>query len=522
MIKHIYLVLLYIMADELPTVVAVGQRRYRKYPIKNLQNAPVTFKSNKLNLLEEDDGESEDEEVVNIVVGDFEGFTNMSIKVTQEESITETIYYNTSTASYSLKCKLPQSSFYALCGGCSADSTPLQREIENNTRASIKGNPRDQNIEIKGRNYENIVKAHKTILDHFSISPKPNEYQVMTDKIIAIIKSDDPVAIDLDEVQTDEPKLEEYPQLDIKYDKKWQGYITKILSFPKECSDFLLSEKGKNIKILKREMKGNVEFNVNKQEEALEIVGYVEEQVKDGYAAFIRLLKNFPAADALIALQNPPPSVGRERPRNERKFTHFVSISFENNPDLIQAQREIHAEVPNLVPFMVNPSNRFHITIAVLSLSNVMATVEALNEVAIEIQALALGKPLNLTFDRVGYFGKVQAANVLFLDLLHDKEFSRLTEISNRIHMALMKKGVLTQNDLKKQKTEQKGNTFKKIFHMTLAKSKGSSNTLDLTRVMNGGKKINIKVIGMHVELLSMQTDTSTSSYPKIHTISII
>ena len=524
---HFHFITKSIMADEIAQAFQIGQRRYRKYPLRNLGSAQVCFKPTKLNLLEEDDGESEEEENINVDINDFENFNQEKIIIKQEETITETIFYSPSSETYILSIKLPTQCFYQFCGGCSLDKTPDQRKIEEETKVNIKGIPSNQTIELKANNYEEIIHAHSSILDLYKISPKPTEYQVMSDKLLAVIKG---FSQNNEEelVQIEEIKIEEYPQLEMNYDAKWQGYITKIKNFPRDCADFLLNDKGKNIKKLKTEMKGNVEYELNKQEASLEIIGYTQDQVKNGYAAFIRMLKSDRSADSFAKSRAPPASI-IPKPKTkkqfsiERKFTHFISVSMENDPNLTRLQQDIfNMGIPNLVPFMTNPSNRFHVTIAVLSLTTTDSVINSLNAISNDLKAITAGNQITLTFDRIGYFGKPNAANVLFVDLLHDKEFAKFNQISTKIHQAFVKEAILTNADLNKQKTEFKGNQVKKAYHMTLAKNKGNSNQMDLTNVLSSDLKFNIKIKVADIHLMSMRTDTTNSSYPVLYSLKIV
>ena len=507
------------MSEE-ASAVQIGQRRYRVYAQKDYPLPELSLNHHSLSLLDEDDGESEEEENFNVDVTDFENFPQQKLKISQEEVIQETIFYRPSAETYILTTKLPTQNFYNLCGGCSSDRTPSQVQIEFQTKAQLKGFPNTQTVEIKGNNYQQVVQAHIAILDLYKITPKPTEYQVMSDKLIAVVKGYSGNTAAEEDVEEEEvKKLEEYPKLEMKYDPKWQGFMTVVLNFPKECADLLLNDKGKNIKKLKSEMKGNVEFVVNKTENSLEIVGYTQEQVREGYAAFTRVLRNTRAADAFVKIKSPakanlPQRIMKPVVR-ERKFTHFLSVGLENNPDLLRLQQQLFGMgVGKLTAQMVNPPSRFHITVAVLSLDSPGGVIECLNSLTSELQGITRNNAITLTFDRIGYFGKPNAATVLYVDILHDKEFMRFSEVSTKIHHALLKQGILTQTDLNKQQTELRGNTLKKQYHMTLAKNKGSSSFLDLTNILASPPHFSIPVLVTHVHLMSMHTESPNSSYP--------
>lgn len=515
------------MAEEDATAIQIGKRIYRAYPIKDLIPAEVFLQPRSLSLLDEDDGESEEEENINVDVSDFERFTQEKLVLKQEEVISETIFYRPSAETYTLTTKLPPQCFYQLCGGCSTDRTPVQTQIESETKAQLKGYPSNFTLEIKGNNYQQVVQAHISVLEIFKITPKPTEYQVMSDKLIAVVKGFTQ-AFDEDSIVVEEVKIEEYPPLEMKYDAKWQGFVTKVMNFPKECADFLLGSKGKVIKQLKAEMKGNVEFNLNKTENCLEIVGYTQEQVKEGYAAFVRVLSRDKAADAFVKLKTPAKGTAKVQ-RNpgrplgkERNFTHFLSINLENNSELLALQQTIFSfGIPNFNPNFINPPNRFHITVAVLSLTSPDGVLDCLNSLTSDFQSITQNQAITLTFDRVGYFGKPTAANVIYVDLLHDKEFSKFNQISLKIHQSLMKSGILTQTDLNKQKTELKPTGLKKQYHMTLAKTKGNG-LMDVTNPMTSIGKFSIQVQVKSVELMSMFTNSANSSYPIIFSKQII
>jgi 2'-5' RNA ligase len=530
------IIFLYIMAEELATVIQIGKRCYRSYPIRNFEPPMLQLKTNQLSLLDEDDGESEDEEIFSVDVNNFENFTQNKIIVAQEETITETIRWDPINGTFVIDFKLPPQVFYEICGVCSLDKTPIQRKIEYDTKTAIKGNPGNQIIEIRASSYYQVVQAHKCILDMYKITPRPTEYQVILDKITVVIKATafvaglitpkaDEVKIDEDDyIQTEEPVLEDYPNLNIKFDSKWQGYITKLLNFPKDCADFLLADKGKNIKKLKIDMEGNVEYVLNKNEGCLDIVGYTTDQVKDGYAAFIRLIKLNKCMESFINSQKPvqAPSPKKEV-HAERRFTHFLSINLENNLELSRVQKQVFdIGIPNLTNNMINPQNRFHITIAVLSLTSPDPVIKTIDSILEDLQNIASNTPIVLTFDRLGYFGKPNAANVVYIDLQHDNEFAKLNSISTKIHQALLKQSILTQSDLNKQKTDLRGNTLKKQYHMTLAKVGNSNKLMDLSKVLNPPLNFNIKVKAFSIELMDMRGKSYNSSYPIIHSFKLV
>lgn len=78
------------MAEELATVVRIGSRNYRKYKITNLDLPELKFKSSSLNLLEEDDGESEEEKLINVDFSDFEECNAQKYPVNNEPAVVET------------------------------------------------------------------------------------------------------------------------------------------------------------------------------------------------------------------------------------------------------------------------------------------------------------------------------------------------------------------------------------------------------------------------------------------------
>ena len=388
-------------------------------------------------------------------------------------------------------------------------------QIESKTKSRIKTFPSAQTVEIKGNSYQQVVQAHMCILDMYKITPRPTEYQVMGDLLIASVQGYTGSRHSQEEVV----EIEEYPKLDMKYDHKWQGFITRIENLPKECVDFLLNDQGIKVKKLQSEMKGNVEFVVNKTENYLEIVGYTKAQVREGYAVFARILKNTCAAVAYMKLisstkSNLPQRIQKSFLKNQR-FTHFLSVNLEKNPDLSRLQQYILGlGIEKLTPRMINHPNRFHITIAVLSLDYPDEVITCVNRLTPELQSVTMNKAITLTFDRIGYFGKPNAASVLYVDLLRDKEFARFNQISTKLHQALLKQGILTQSDLSKQKTELTGNTLTKQYHMTLAKNKGTTSFLDLTNVLNRPLQFNIQVLVTDIQLMSMRTEAYKSSYP--------
>lgn len=532
------------MISEIPILVRIGVRQYRQFQVRSLASASISYKTEKANLIKEDDGSSEDEENINIDINDFENYGLQKFNIKQEETLSETINFNPGTGNYWLDFKLPASKFYELCGGCSLDRTKLQKEIENECKVMIKGSPSVFSVEIKAHSHEQIIRAHKLILSTFSISPKPDEYLVKSDKLLAIIPAEEKkVSLDEEIYQQEEPQIEEYPSLDIKYDPNWKGYLVKVQKFPKECADMLLSDKGKVIKRLKSEMKGNVEYQLNRHDGSLDIIGWTEDQAKEGYACLVRAVKNDRSLDAFISSRQTEPKnlerIQAKRPENlsrplknqgtnntskgqDRKFTHFLAISFENNVQLIAAQKEIHSMVLNLISYMAITPNRFHITLAMLSLDNPRLAIDALNEIKQELVTFMAGNPLELTFDKPGYFGKPNEANVLYMGLNRNKELSRLNDLNYLIHSHLMKKGILTQGDLKKQSSEIKGNALKKIYHLTFAKSKGTNNTMDVTPLLQSSKNYNIKCISAQIELLSLQTSSANSPYPVTHSLKIV
>mmetsp|Transcript_12671 Transcript_12671/g.12773 ORF Transcript_12671/g.12773 Transcript_12671/m.12773 type:complete len:89 (+) Transcript_12671:804-1070(+) len=77
-------------------------------------------------------------------------------------------------------------------------------------------------------------------------------------------------------------------------------------------------------------MKNNVEFLINKNSKVLEIIGYTKDQVKEGYANFIKLVKTD---------QKAMKSWGSGK--KQKRFTHFFALSMENDPNIAKAQQEI-------------------------------------------------------------------------------------------------------------------------------------------------------------------------------------
>ena len=531
------------MMNEVPSLVRIGTRCYRQFAISGFAPPGHGYKSEKAHLLNEDDGESEDDENINIDVQDFENSNHKKLLYNHKELVSEIINFNPASGSYWLDFRLPASAYSQLCGGTSMDRSQMQRQLEQEFKVNIKGSPSAFMVEIKAHSHEPIIKVHQSILQTLAVTPKPDEYIVKSDKVLAVIPVDHNKAeiLDEDALQNEEDQIEEYPKLEIKYDNKWKGFMTSVAKFPRECADFLLSDKGKLIKKLKLEMKGNVEYQLNRQENSLEIIGWTEDHVVQGYACFIRALKSDRAADSFISsrpssqiktnqlsskaaeFHHKPassPQINRPNPNTQRKFTHFLSINLENNPALIAAQKEINSAIPSLIPFMVILPNRFHITLAMLSLESTEGIIAALNEIQAELSMIAAGNPIELTFDKPGFFGKPTEANVLYLALNRNKELNRLNEVNYKLHNYLMMKGILTQIDLKKQSCEIKNGKLSKIYHMTLAKNKGSGKSFDVSPVIDT-KKFNIKCQAAQIDLMSLNTNSTTGSYPIIHSIRI-
>jgi 2'-5' RNA ligase len=547
------------MLSEIPSLVRVGSRCYRQFAVSSFAPSCQQYKSEKAHLLLEDDGESEDEENINVDVSDFETSGQKKLFFNSKVLISETINFNPASGLYWLDLPLNPSNFNLIWPGSSSEKTHLQKQLENEFKVVLKGSPSVFSLEIKAHSHEHIIKAHKSLIERFGVS-KPDEYIVKSDKVLAVVPAEQGTSevIDEEALQTEEDLVEEYPKLEIVFNTQWKGFMTVIHQFPKECVGFLLAEKGKIIKKLKSEMKGNVEYQLNRNEGSLEIIGWTEEQVKQGYACFIRALKNDRAIEAFIALKqdkgkpplkrahdsskpqqkdpargfqqkevknSQPREMQRDLPRapqgNQRKFTHFLSVNLENNLALVNAQKEIHSALPSLCPFMEILPNRFHVTLAMLSLENTNDVINALNEVKEELKAFNAGSPIELTFDRPGFFGKPTEANVLFLGLNRNKELNRLSEVTLRVLDHLIRKGVLMKEDLRKQSTEIRGKQLNKIFHLTLAKSKGSAKTIDVTPVIDS-KRFNIKCFATQIDLMSLNTNSTNSSYPILHSIKIV
>ena len=531
------------MISEIPNLVRIGVRQYRQYAVTNFAPVSISYKTEKANLLKEDDGSSEDDENINIDINDFENFGQQKFNTKQEETVSETINFNPTLGTYWIDMKLPVNNYYQLCGGCSLDKTSLQRQIESECSVVLKGSPSVFSLEIKAHSHEQIIRAHKLILSTFSISPKPDEYIVKSDKILAVVPAEDnKLTADEELYQQEEGQIEEYPVLEVRYDSQWKGFVLKVQKLPRECFDMLLGDKGKVIKRLKSEMKGNVEYQVNRDDGSLDIIGWTEEQARDGYACFVRAVKNDRCLDAFIASrQNESSKLERVQGKNVenlkkplknvknnagpgevRKFTHFLAISFENNVQLIAAQKEIHNLIPTLIPYMAITPNRFHITLAMLSLESPKVFIDAINEIKDQLVSFVAGNPLELTFDKPGCFGKPTEANVLYLGLSKNKELFRMNDLNYLIHSHLMKKGILTVGDLKKQSSEVNRNSLKKIYHLTLAKSKGGNSKVDASPALQASKNFNIRCIASQIELMCLQTPSPNSPYPVAYSFKIV
>ena len=528
------------MSHEIPILVRIGVRQYRQYAVSNFAPASISYKTEKANLLKEDDGSSEDDENINIDIGDFENFGQQKFNIKQEETISETINFNPALGTYWIDMRLPVSNYYQLCGGCSLDKTTLQRQIEADCNVVLKGSPSVFSLEIKAHSHEQVIRAHKLVLSTFSITPKPDEYIVKSDKILAVVPAEEnKMTVDEEMYQQEEAQIEEYPSLEVKYDSKWKGYMLKVVKLPRECFDMLLGEKGKVIKKLKSDMKGNVEYQVNRDDASLDIVGWTEEQARDGYACFVRAVKNDRCLDAFLASrQNESRKMEKVQVKNVenikrpvknsagggegRKFTHFLAISFENNVQLIAAQKEIHSLIPTLIPNMAITPNRFHITLAMLTLESPKVFIDAINEIKDHLIAFIGGNPLELTFDKPGCFGKPTEANVLYLGLSKNKELFRMNDLNYLIHTHLMKKGILTVGDLKKQSAEINRNSLKKIYHMTLAKTKGGDFKIDVSSALQASKNYNVRCIAGQIDLMCLQTPSANSPYPVAYSFKIV
>lgn len=225
------------MSEETAVLISIGKRVYRKYPILLKEPADTKYEEGKIRMLEEDDGEGE-EEFVNLDVKDYEDFVqNPSKKYAKEDtkaenSIVETIVYDPQMSSYKLFNKLGNRQHFAnIIGACSLDRTEFQKTVEVETQTVIKGNIKDSTLEIRGSSPDFVMNANEMILNFLNktFGSRPSDYNVINQKsrkLIIVLKPSDKISknpIDEekeDEESKDEPiigsvSFNEYPELQI-------------------------------------------------------------------------------------------------------------------------------------------------------------------------------------------------------------------------------------------------------------------------------------------------------------------
>lgn len=258
-------------------------------------------------------------------------------------------------------------------------------------------------------------------------------------------------------------------------------------------------------------MKNNVEFLLNKDKKLLEIVGYTNDQVKEGYANYIKLLKVDTKA-----------SSSKSIPSKDKKFTHFLALNMEHDANITKIQQEILAcRIGNFKKDYVNPPNKFHLTLGLMDVESTDRVVEVINKNLQKLQQITMGETLNLTFERPGFFGKPTAAHVLTLELKRDAQTQRLNDMNSALVKLLIDDGIISQDDLKKQKVKFFKDNLQKAQHLTLAKCQ-KNQKMDVSDVLAKNFSFDIKVPITSFDLMSMKKEEMNSSYPIVYSFSLI
>lgn len=530
-----------IMSAEEPFLINIGSKKYRSFDVKFRDSLNIVIDKRKVELLDFDDGEASlDENFSGLDARNYEEILAESNKEPIEEEIntltlrTDNIYYDTIHNSYSLFHNMGNKNhFKKLSGMRPTGKTQIHRKIEQSTRTVLKPNQPDLSVEIKGPSPLSVIKAQILLFDEFNTPHdiRPNSYDVIDQTSRRKLQTLDPASLpvfeeykeskqsykpkDLKKPQPEEKiELVEYPELKFTFDNRKQGYYTYLQNFPQVCTNILLSDRAKLLKQLTNEMNKNVEYFINKQTKSLEILGYTQQDVVNGYAAFIRVLRAHPqAAKAFLDEQK-----GQKRVR----YTHFLAVSFVNNSDISAVQRAILAErITNLQPEMHIPKNQFHITLGLLTLDSTQGIVQALQEFKPQLQA-TVRQPLNITFTKANCFGAPNNANVLYLEPAKDEEYSKLNELTYKLTKYLYDKGFISDENLKDNRISLEYSNFTYSHHLTLAKTSNNNNNgprLDLSDVLPRYSNLTVRARTDSLELLAMKKDSNGDPYKLVHRI---
>mgnify|MGYP000184926303 CR=1 FL=1 len=501
------------MEQEQALLVNIGERTYRKYPVNIPKPLNVHFPSEKLALLEEDDGESGDE-IVNVDMQNLEDLSELPSELISKEenkpetSVLETIYFEQPMNSYTLYTKLNNKKhFNSVCNS--------QKQLEKDTGAVMKLTPRNSSLEIRANNPESVIKAHTLILESINKAPelRPTDYQVLNQhnrKLLASMKPTDKTFQDL---SAPEPKetLDPYPALKINQDKKRNGYFTTLSNFPQQCIDLLLGNKAQKLKKLKSQLKGSVEYFVNKNKRTFEILGFTQEDVKNGYAAFARLLGTSPKA--LEAFKNST---------SKQEYTHFLAVDLQNHIGVSSLQEEIFGcKIKNLKPEMLVPPTQFHLTLGMLNVESEEQVISLLESCREQVVKFAQAQPLQVTFDKIGHFGKPSATNVISLELKNDSQLQKLREINCLLLKTLYENSIIPESELKTQKINLDPQKFYLPYHLTLAKTSKAKTKLklDITDLLSRKKEVNLETRIDSLSLLSRTKPSPQDPYPVVYSL---
>lgn len=529
--------------------VNTSSKRYRSDDNKFRDSLDMVIDKRKVELVDFNDGEA-------CLVKHFSGIDSQNYEEILVESNkelkedvntltlgTDYIYYDADDNSYSLYHNMGNKiHFKKLCSMRPTGKTQLLRKIEELTRAILKPSQPDLSVEISGFNPQTVIQAQILLFDEFNTPSeiRPYSYDVIDQTTRRKLQTVDltsfpPLEESKDTEQSYIPKdsidlqdskklsqpeekfeLNEYPVLKLTYSHRQQGFLTYVHHFPKVCTHLLLNDRAKLLKQLTNEMNTTVEYFINKQRKSLEILGYTEQDVIDGYAAFIRVLRSHPkAAKAFLDAQN-----GKRKVR----YTHFLAVSFLNNSDISAVQRALLDErISNLIPEMGIPENQFHITVGLLSLDQTQGIIQALEEFKSQLKSI-VNQPLQITFSKANCFGAAKNAHVLYLEPEKDEEYFKLNELSYQLIKYLHDRGFITEDILKDKQISIENPNFTYAHHLTLAKTsrisyKKNGPKLDASEVLPRYSNLTILAMTDSLELLSMKKDSNGDPYKLVHRI---
>mmetsp|Transcript_7575 Transcript_7575/g.14166 ORF Transcript_7575/g.14166 Transcript_7575/m.14166 type:complete len:274 (-) Transcript_7575:6389-7210(-) len=266
------------MSEDLSPVLKVcGKRTYRHYPIVSLPVLVPQFSQENIEKIGDDADELE-AIAVNLDSAPFDELENPEVEVPKSHTVETTkVLYEPRTHNYTSTIKTTNREQFMKLFGRPEQKRPLEDAHDCN----LDINKKKLEVKIRGNCPEAVVKLHFNLAGKLTENPA-KKYSVVNSQDQSLIA----------ELNAEESTGE----LVVTPDRN--GFTAKIPHFPKECVNFLLTDRASRIRQLKSSLGGNVDFFVNKKLNQLEIWGKTEDLVRSAFQAFFAKLAEDPRAKA--------------------------------------------------------------------------------------------------------------------------------------------------------------------------------------------------------------------------------